>query len=189
MAIKKASAAKPKNAVAKKPAAKKTVAKKASAKKSVAKKPVAKVPAANPAEEQVVKVRKPRKVKGTGSSYEIMLKKQSELDAYKKQAKIELKKQYDEKLKGAEELKAHYQKLFGESIGSAPKAGKAGAKKAGKVSRGYTLEQIESFLSQVDAGGKIKIKGKNAAGVARIKAAYDKAPNKDAKSILDIINK
>jgi hypothetical protein len=173
-----AKSAKPKTAAANKPAVK----------KPDVKKPVAKIPAPKPEEEKVIKTRKPRKVKVAGSSYEIMLKKQAELDAYKKQAKIELKKQYDEKLKEGDELKAHYQKLFGESIGSAPKAQKGGAKKAGKPSRGFTLEQIESFLSQKDAGGKIKIEGKNATGVARIKAAYDKSSDKDAESILEIIN-
>lgn len=184
MAVKKTSAAK-----AKTTKSKKVVAKKPATKKPVAKATVVKAPAAKPIENKIVKVRKPRKVKIASSSYELMLKKQAELDAYKKQAKIELKKQYEEKLKEAEELKAHYQKLFSENIGSAPKAGKAGANKVGKVSRGYTLDQIESFLSQKDSGGKIKIEGKNATGVARIKAAFEKSSSKDAKSILEFINK
>jgi len=183
----KTKTAKPTSAKSAKPKA--AAANKSAVKKPAADKPAAKVPSPKPEEEKAVKVRKPRKVKAAGSSYEIMLKKQAELDAYKKQAKIEIKKQYDEKLKEGEELKAHYQKLFGESIGSAPKAQKGGAQKAGKPSRGFTLEQIESFLSQKDAGGKIKIEGKNATGVARIKAAYDKSSEKDAESILEIINK
>lgn len=184
MAVKKTSAVK-----AKTTKAKKALAKKPAVKKPMAKATVAKALAAKPIDEKVVKVRKPRKTKAAGSSYEMMLQKQTELDALKKQAKIELKKQYEEKLKEGEELKAHYQKLFGESIGSAPKALKGKGKKVGKVSRGYTLDQIESFLSQKDAGGKIKIDGKNATGVARIKAAYDKSPGKDAHSILEFINK
>jgi hypothetical protein len=175
----KAKGSKPKKVIAKKPAIK----------KPVAKKPVAKAPAAKSVEEKVIKVRKPRKAKGTGSSYEIMLRKQVELDAYKRQAKIELKKQYDEKLKEGEELKAHYQKLFGENIGSAPKAGKAGAQKLGKNSRGYTLDMVQSFLDQKDAGGTIKIEGKNATTVKRMQEAYNKAAVKDAESILEILKK
>jgi len=184
MAAKKTSASKAKTTKAKKPVAKKPVVK-----KPVAKATAAKAPAAKPIEEKVVKARKARKVKIASSSYEMMLKKQAELDAYKKQAKIELKKQYEEKLKEGEDLKANFQELVGESIGSAPRTPKAKGKKVGKGSRGYTLNQIESFLSQKDSGGKIKIEGKNATGVARIKAAYDKSAGKDAKSILEIINK
>ena len=155
MAVTNTSTAKTKKVVEKKVVAKKPVAK-----KPAAKKPVAKVPSAKPVAEQVVKARKTRKAKVSGSSYEIMLKKQAELDAYKKQAKIELKKQYDEKLKEAHELKAHYQKLFAENIDSAPKGRSVGAGKVGRSSRGYTLDQVQSFLDQKNAGGKIKINGK-----------------------------
>jgi hypothetical protein len=180
MAVKKVSAkAKPKT-VAKKPIAKKPVARKA-APKAKAEKPIPVSPA--------TKVRKPRKAKVASSSYETMLKKQAELDAYKKQAKIELKKQYDEKLKEAHELKAHYHKLFAENIDSAPKGRSVATKKAGRNSRGYALDQVQSFLDQKDAGGKIKIEGKNATTVKRMQDAYNEAKSKDAESILAILNK
>jgi hypothetical protein len=176
---------KPKAVTAKQPAPK--------AKAKVAKKPVPKavkkiaaVPAPKP-----IKVRKTRKAKNAISSYENLLKKESELEAAKKLAKNELRKEYDDFLNHADSIKDKYKKLFGESIESAPrKARKVGGRKStGKPSRGYTLDQIESYINQKDSGGKIKIEGKNATGVARIKAAYDKSPNKDAKSILEFINK
>jgi hypothetical protein len=181
----KGTTSKPKAVAVKKPAPK--------AKAKVAKKPAPKAvkkitaaPAPKP-----VKVRKTRKAKNAISSYENLLKKESELETAKKLAKNELRKEYDAFLNQADSIKDKYKKLFGESIESAPrKTRKVGGRKStGKAKRGYTLEQIESFLSQKDSGGKIKIEGKNATGVARIKAAFDKSPNKDAKAILEFINK
>lgn len=134
------------------------------------------------------KVRKPRKAKSDlGSSFEIMLKKQAELDAYKKQAKIDLKKKYDDKVKEAESLKAQYEKLFGEKLDAPAKVQKVKAKRA--PAKGFTLSQVESYLEQLAAGGKIKIAGKNAKTVAKMKDAYDKAATKDAKSILELLTK
>jgi hypothetical protein len=180
----RAKTVKPKKAVAKKPAARKPATK-----KSVVKKPSAKAPASKPIEEKVVKIRKPRKAKVLVSSYETMLRKQAELDAYKKQAKIELKKQYDEKLKEASELKVHYHKLFSENIDSAPKGRSAGVKKAASRARGYSLEQVQSFLDQKTAGGKIKIAGKNATSIKRMQKAFDQSKDKDAESVLAVLNK
>jgi hypothetical protein len=140
---------------------------------------------------KTVKVTRARRTKSALSSYANLLKKESELEAARKHAKNELRKEYDGFLKKADSVKGKYKELFHEPIESAPrKARKAGGgKSTGKAKRGYTLEQIESFLSQVDAGGKIKVDGKNATGVARIKAAFDKSTSKDAKAILDFINK
>ena len=157
--------------------------------KKPVKKPAApkKAPAVKPVVAEA-KVRKPRKPKSDlGSSFEIMLKKQAELDAYKKQAKIDLKKQYDDKLKEAEALKAQYEKLFGEKLDAPAKVQKVRAKRA--PAKGFTLSQVESYLEQLAAGGKIKIAGKNAKTVAKMKDAYDKATTKDAKSILELLNK
>jgi hypothetical protein len=158
--------------------------------KSTAKKPAAKAEKAQaPVETKPVKVRKARKAKDALSSYANLLKKEKELADAKKLAQSELRQQYEGFLKDAEKVKEQYKKLFGESIDSAPKGRKIGAKKTGSKPRGFSLDQIESFLNQVDNGGKIKIEGKNATGIARIKAAYEKSPNKDAESILAFLNK
>jgi hypothetical protein len=186
----KAKVAKPKKATAKKPIfkakPKAASGKTTSTAKPKAGKKVSPVPAV-----RTVKVTRARKPKSALSSYANLLKKESKLEAARKYAKNELRKEYDDSLKKADSVKGKYKELFHESIESAPrKARKAGGgKSTGKAKRGYTLDQIDSFLSQVDAGGKIKIDGKNATGVARIKAAYDKSPSKDAKSILVFLTK
>jgi hypothetical protein len=188
----KAKVSKPKKVTIKKPVSKPKP-------KTTAKKPISKVkPKAikevvSALAPETVKVRKIRKAQDALSSYENLLKKQDELEAAKKLAKNELRKEFDSFLKKADSVKNKYKKLFGETIESTPRrARKGGARKTtrkGKAKKGYTLEQIESFLSQKDSGGKIKIEGKNVAGIARIKAAYEKSSSKDAKSIFDFLNK
>jgi hypothetical protein len=186
----KGKVAKPKKVIAKKPVVKakpKDVNKKLSSKaKPKAAKKVAPAP-----EAKTFKVTRARKAKSALSSYANLLKKENELEAARKLAKNELRKEYDGFLKKADSVKGKYKELFHEPIESAPgKNRKVGGRKStGKAKRGYSLEQIKSFLSQKDNGGKIKIEGKNATGLARIKAAYDESPSKDAKSILDFINK
>ena len=56
------------------------------------------------------------------------------------------------------------------------------------ASRGYTHEQVKLFIEQTEKGEKIKIPGKNATGIARIKTAYEKAKFKDAESVLELLN-
>jgi hypothetical protein len=143
------------------------------------------------AEEPTVKVRKPRKAK-VGSFAELV-KKQAEIEAIKKRAKTELKELYEDKLKEADAIKRQYSELFREQIESAP-ANKRGRKAAAKASggkpqvrsRGFTVEQVESFIQQKESGlnvAKIKVAGKNITGVKRIDAAYEKADEKDAESV------
>jgi len=119
----------------------------------------------------------------------LLLKKEKELEEAKKFAQAELRQEYDGHLKEADKVKEQYKKLFGESIDSVPKVRKTTARKATGRVRGFSLEQIKSFLRQVDTGSKIKIDGKNATSIARIKAAYDKSPDKGAESILALLNK
>jgi hypothetical protein len=123
-----------------------------------------------------------RKPKGAFADF---LKKQAELEKAKKDAKAGLRKQYDDLLEESDKIKANYKKLFNESIESAPKLRGAGVKKT--PSRGYTLEQVKLFIEQADNGEKVKIPGKNATGIARIKAAYAKAKSKDAESIFALL--
>lgn len=140
-----------------------------------------------PVEVKVKKARGPnKKAKGSLAAYENLLKHEAELEKARKAAKSELKGEYDNFLKEADEIKVKYQKLFNESIGSAPKAkGKsAGAK---KTKSGYTLDQVQAYIDQFASGGKIKIPGKNATGIKRIKDAFDKAKDKDAESMLELL--
>jgi hypothetical protein len=140
------------------------------------------------------KGRKPRKV--NVGSFSELLKKQAEIEAIKKRAKTELKELYEDKLKEADAIKKQYSELFREQIESAP--AKRGRKVAAKVSgekpkaksRGFTVEQVGSFIQQKESGldvAKIKIAGKNITGVKRIDAAYEKANEKDAKSVLQLL--
>jgi hypothetical protein len=160
--------------------AKATVAKaKPKAKTSVSKKqPVAKVE----------EVKKPRKTRKAKSSFDELLKKQSELNVIKKAAKIELKKDYDAKMKEADDIKNQYKDLFDEDIKSAPSKSN-GAKQGSAKNKKLTLDQVQSFIDQFNEGGKITITGKNAITVARIKEAYDKSLAKDAESVLQVLNK
>jgi hypothetical protein len=174
--VKKGFAAKP---VVKAKVAKAAIKTKTTVKTSQAKSPV---------EVKVKKVRGPnKKAKGSLAAYENLLKHESELEKARKAAKAELKSEFDGFLRQADEIKAKYQKIFNESISSAPK-GKAKATGAKKSSKGgYTLDQVQAYIDQSASGGKIKIPGKNATGIARIKAAYDKAKDKDAESVLELL--
>lgn len=146
---------------------------------------------ASEAEPTEIKTRKSRK--NGIASYAELLKKQAEFESIKKKAKGELRKQYDAKIAEADEIKKRYSDLFGEPIDSAPRKekGKKTAAPARKTRpRGFSLEQIESFIEQKDSGidlGKIKIAGKNITGVKKIDAAYEKAEDKDAKAILELL--
>jgi hypothetical protein len=150
--------------------------------KAEAKKPVANAPVAEMKEKKTRSYT--RKPKGLFAD---LLKKQAELEKAKNGAKVDLKKQYESLLKESEQIKAHYKELFNESIESEPKVRGAGTKRAS--SRGYTLEQVKLFIEQAENGGTIKIPGKNATGIKKIKAAYMKAKNKDAESVLALLNK
>jgi hypothetical protein len=189
------STAKVKIPKSKKITAKKPVAKakpKAATKKPISKaKPKAVKKVTPETKAKTPKATRARKPKSALSSYANLLKKENELEAIRKLAKNELRKEYDGFLKKADAVKEQYKELFHEAIESAPRKIRrvGGRKSTGKAKRGYTLEQIESYLSQKDSGRKIKIEGKNVTGVARIKAAYEKSPSKDAKSILELINK
>jgi len=55
------------------------------------------------------------------------------------------------------------------------------------LSKGYTIEQVKLFIEQTEKGEKIKIPGKNATGIAKIKAAYEKAKDKDAESVHELL--
>jgi histone H1/5 len=172
-----------------KPASKPKVAAKPKAKapskpapKVQTKKPVAKAPVA------IKKAKKTRaytkKPKGTFAD---LIKKQAELEEIKKGAKADLKKQYENHLKEAEKVKVQYKELFAENL-DAPS--KARAKATGKKKNGwktFTLDQVQSFIDQTTEGKPVKIPGKNAIGVKKIQAAYDKAKNKDAESVLALL--
>jgi hypothetical protein len=186
----KAKVAKP-NVVKAKPVAKaKAKAKVARpAPKAEEKKPEVKAPIA---EKPAKKTRSySRKPKGSLVAYENLLKHEAELEKARKAAKTELKGEYEKFLKEADEVKTKYQKLFNESISSAPKdkanvkAKPTGAKKNGWKS--FSLDQVQSFIDQTSEGTKVKIPGKNAIGVKKIQEAYDKATNKDAESVLELL--
>lgn len=181
----KAKVAKPKVAEAKpvaKPNSKRKIVK--ASPKPAAKVPVAKAPIVG---EKARKVRSyTRKPKGSLAAFENLLKHEAELEKARKAAKAELKGEYDKFLKEADEVKAKYQKLFNESISSAPKAKKPTvARKNGK--RSFSLGQVQSFIDQTAKGVKIKIPGKNAIGIKKIKDAYDRATDKDAESVLELL--
>ena len=162
-----------------KPVAKAKVAK--AAPKAVAKKTVAGAPVAV----KVKKVRGPNRVKARGSFAELQ-KIQAQYEEAKKDVRADLKKQYEKLTKEADALKAQYKGLFNENIESAPKSRGAGKtqKSAGK---GFTLDQIQTFIDQTSEGKTVKIPGKNAISIAKIKAAYDKSKNKDAESVHELL--
>jgi hypothetical protein len=136
----------------------------------------------------VRKARSPQKAKG---SFADLIKKQAELEEVKKEAKAELKKQYDSLLKEAESIKGQYKGLFDESIESAPKPRGGRARKAGGRVPGvvpFTLEEVKSFVGQKEAGmDKIKIQHRRPKSVARMEDAYRRS--EDAEEILRILNK
>lgn len=136
---------------------------------------------------KIEEAKKPRKARKAKSSFTEMLKKQSELDVIKKAAKAELKKDYDAKIKEADDINTQYKKLFDEDIKSAPSKG--GNKKGSAKNKKLTLDQVQSFIDQFNEGGKISIPGKNAITIARIKEAYNKSSAKDAESVLEVLSK
>jgi hypothetical protein len=150
--------------------------------KSEAKKPEVKAPV-------ILKVKKARgpnkKAKG---SFAELIKIQNQYEEAKRGAKSELRKEYDNLIKDSEKIKAQYKELFGEVIEGAPKAkGKtAAANRSGK--KAFTLDQVQSYIDQTAQGKKVKIPGKNAVGVEKIKTAYDRAKEKDAESVLALLN-
>lgn len=149
-----------------------------SARKAAVKKPVAKVPViGSKSKKTQAYTRRPL------GTFADLLKKQSELEKIKKGAKDDLRKQYKHHIAESEKIRTQYQTLFNEVLIASVKGKKtSNAKKA--LSRGYTLEQVKMFIEQVEKGGKVKIPGKNARGIARIKAAYEKSRGKDAMSVL-----
>jgi hypothetical protein len=170
-----------KKGFAAKPAVKAKVVKTAPKAKVAVKTPEAK----SPIEVKVKKARGPnKKAKGSLAAYEHLLKQESELEKARKAAKAELKSEHDGFLKQAEEIKVKYQKLFNENIGSAPKGKVTGAK---KTKTGYTIDQVQAYIDQSAEGKEIKIPGKNVTGVKRIKEAFEKAKNKDAESVLELL--
>lgn len=175
--------AKPKTPAKPKVAITKQVAKGKVAKatpKAVAKKPVA----ASPVAVKVRRIRGPNK-KAKGSFAELQ-KIQAQYEEAKKGAKADLKKQYDRLIKEAEAIRVQYKGLFSESIESIPRARQAGSKKK-TAGKGFTLDQIQSFIDQTSEGKTVKIPGKNAISIAKIKAAYDKSKNKDAESVHEML--
>jgi hypothetical protein len=156
-------------------------------------------PTEAPKAEKPVKAYKPRQAKGGLSSFADLLKKQSELETIKKQAKAELRKAYEDKVKEADGIKKQYSELFSESLETLPKARKARraspkVPKAKPAKRGaiapYTAAEISAFIEQKDEGidvKKIKIAGRRVKSVQKIDQAYDKADTKDAESILDLL--
>jgi len=127
-----------------------------------------------------------RRAKG---SFAELLKKQGELEAIKKGAKADLKKQYDSLVKEADSIKAQYKGLFNESIESAPKVRDARAKKAtGKVVglRPFSLSEIKEFVKQKKQGRAVKISGRRPKSIARMEDAY--RHSEDAKDILKMLN-
>lgn len=128
-----------------------------------------------------------RKPKGSLGAYENLLKHEAELERARKAAKAELKGEYDKFLKEADEVKSKYQKLFNESISSAPKAKAQPARAKNNGRRSFSLDQIQSFIDQTAEGAKVKIPGKNAIGIKKIKEAFDKSTNKDAESVLELL--
>jgi hypothetical protein len=174
------------------------------ARKSAAKKakPLpAPVEAPPPKAEKSAKAYQPRKAASGLASYADLLKKQAELETIKKQAKAELRKAYEDKVKEAEDIKKQYAELFAESIGAQPKAAKArpaGAKpraaKRGAAKRGaiapYTAVEIGSFIEQKEEGvdlPKIKIAGRRIKSIKKIDEAYEKSEAKDVDSVLKLL--
>jgi len=170
-----------------KPPAKPKVAKAKPAPKSKAK--VAKAPAKKAAAKKLEiaapAIAKTRKTRGSNKkakgSFADLQKIQAQYEEAKKGAKADLKKHYEDLKKESEKIRAQYKELFNEAIESAPRTKGSVAKKSS--GKGFTLDQVQSYIDQLATGGKIKIPGKNAIGVGRIRAAYDRARNKDAESV------
>jgi hypothetical protein len=143
----------------------------------------------------VKRARRSQRVKAL-KGFDELFKKQAELEAATKNAKSELRKEYDKTLQHAESLKDQYKSLFHEAIDTA-------SPKATKVTRGggkrvrttgavapITEAEVESFIEQKEQGlsvDKIKISGRRIKSVKRIDDAYNKADTKDAKSIREML--
>jgi histone H1/5 len=209
-AAKKPIAKKPavKKAIAKNPAVKKPVAKKAPTKKPAIKKTVAKKagaskgrPAQYAKKSSAIAQADNRddareSLKAKVSSFAELVKKQSELETIRKQAKAELRRIFEAKLKEAEAIKAQYKSLFAESLDFEPKGRKprragAKAKRANlRVAAPISLPEVLSFIEQKQKGKDvkaIKIKGRKPKSVLRIGEAYAKAQVKDAKTVLGLL--
>ena len=115
-----------------------------------------------------------------------LLKTRAEFEEIKKNATDDLRKKYYIHISESEKNRTQYQALFSEVL-IASVTGKAASSAKKTSRRGYTLEQVKMFLEQTKKGGEVKIPGKNTAGVARIKAAYEKSRGKDAKSALSLL--
>jgi hypothetical protein len=133
------------------------------------------------------KTRGPRKARGRFAD---LLRKQAELEAIRKGAKAELKKHYDSLTKEAEKVRAQYKELFAESIESAPKARRTGAKKAtGRIPglKPYAIQEVKAFIEQkVQGRATIRIPGRKPKSIARMEDAYRHSEN--AEDILEILN-
>jgi len=132
---------------------------------------------------KVRKVRGPNK-KAKGSFAELQ-KIQAQFEEAKKGAKADLKKQYDRLIKEADAIKVQYKELFNEGIESAQRAKGTGTKKT--AGKGFTLDQIQTFIDLTEEGKPVKIPGKNAISIAKIKAAYEKSKDKDAESLHELL--
>ena len=133
------------------------------------------------------KTRGPRKARGTFAD---LLKKQAELEEIRRGAKAELKKHYDSLTKEAEKVRAQYKELFAESIESAPKARRTGAKKAtGRIPglKPYSIQEVKAFIEQKAQGrATIRIPGRKPKSIARMEDAYRHSEN--AEDILELLN-
>lgn len=141
---------------------------------------------------------KPRKQKVALAGFaDTLQKKQSELDDIKKRAKAELQKLYEGKMREAEGIKLQYKSLFDEPIESVPKARKpagpgrkASGAKAGAAAP-ISLGEVESFLEQKEGGkdaASIKLPGRKPKSVLKIAEAYDRADEKTARTIHDLLS-
>jgi hypothetical protein len=162
-----------------KPVAKKPVV----TKKPATKKPIVKKEPTIKSEPK--KTRKPRLV---DPSFADLIKKEADFEKAKKKAKIDLQKKYNQKLSETVDIAMKYKELFGETLDTSIKAkGKSSSTKKGTRKSGFTLDQVQTFIDQTSEGKPVKIPGKNAIGVKKIKEAYDKAKDKDAESVLELL--
>lgn len=145
-------------------------------------------------EPKVRKPRSPNKPKISGS-YERFIELQSQLDKSKEKARKELRAEYEAAFKVAENKKAQYEKIFGESLDHAPKAqvnDKAPApKKVAKAKKPagvvpFTQKEIESFIALKSEGLPVKISGRRSQSVEKLEAAYKKT--QDPEGMLEILN-
>ena len=151
--------------------------------KPLAKRSVGQAPLA---EGKARKTRGPNKTKGTFAD---LLKIQTRFEIAKKDAKADLKKQYESLIEEAEKIKSQYVELFSESIESAPKAKTTGVKKAKAKAAGaksFTLKEIGDFIEQKKAGLPIKLAGRRAKSIEKMELAYKKT--EEPEEILKALN-